>query len=136
VTDPAIQNLVTVLLEHQRVRMAGGLERFLKNLSTQVGQESWRAWRADPVTCLVVDALKAMVEVQPRGYDATTPTGLALAHGALCGASLAAKLIDDPTSVFPSIFDGEEKLRKAAEAPANLNSDGYTAPPATEAELE
>lgn len=135
-TDPAIQNLVTVLLEHQRVRTAGGLERFLKNLSTQAGQESWRAWRADPVTCLVVDALKAMAEVQPRGYDAATPTGLALAHGALCGASLAAKLIDDPTSVFPSIFDGEEKLRKAAEAPASFDGDGYVAPPATEVEPE
>ena len=133
-TDPAIQNLVATLLEHQRVRAAGGLERFLKNLSTQAGQESWRAWRADPVTCLVVDALKAMAEVQPRGYDAATPTGLALAHGALCGASLAARLIDDPTSVFPSIFDGEEKLRKATEVPVNFDS-GYTAPPATEAEL-
>lgn len=134
-TDPAIQNLVAVLLEHQRIRAAGGLERFLKNLSTQAGQESWRAWRDDPVTRLVVDALKAMAEVQPRGYD-TTPTGLALAHGALCGASLAAKFIDDPTSVFPSIFDGEEKLAKAAQPPVVLQDGGYVAPPDTEVPVD
>ena len=115
-TDPAIRNLIAVLLADQRTRTAGGIERLLKNLSTEQGRESWREWRANPVTVTFLDALRALAEAQLHGHDGNKLTDLALAYGAMSGVGLAARLIDDPRRVFPSIFDGEEALAKRGAA--------------------
>lgn len=125
--DPAISHLVGVLLADQQTRHSGGIERFLARLSTQQGRESWEAWKANPVTQVVIDALKSLSETGIGGIE-QTPIGLALRHGVLCGMGMAVRLCEDPTRVFPSIFDGEKNLAGRQPAPDHVPED-YTTPP-------
>ena len=126
--DPAVKCLIDVLLKDQQSRYSGGVERFLLNLSSEAGRESYQAWRNNPVTALFLDALKALAETG-AGSIPTDPTGLALAHGSACGLNLAVRLMEDPTRVFPSIFDAD--LRGKVEAAASMPhiEETYNQPP-------
>lgn len=126
--DPAVKQLIDVLLKDQHCRYSGGIERLLLRLSTEAGRESYKSWRNDAVTCLFLDALKALAESGAGGIP-TDATGLALAHGSACGINLAIRLMEDPTRVFPSIFDSD--LRGKAEATANVSrvQETYEQPP-------
>jgi hypothetical protein len=126
--DPAVKHLIDVLLDDQRKRYSGGVERLLTRLSTEAGRQSYGEWRKDPLTVLFLDALKAMAETGAGGM-ASDATGLALAHGSLCGLGLAARLIDDPTRVFPSIFDADLRERAESSATAVRVEETYTQPP-------
>lgn len=131
--DPAVQNLLSVLQADQRSRYSGGIERFLKHLSTSAGRESWEEWRRSPVTQLIIDAVKSMSDVVPNQYSSDSH-GIALSHGAVCGVNLAVRLMDDPTRVFPSIFDGEDALNSRQVAIQEPTA-GYNDPPADDFEL-
>lgn len=127
--DPAVRQLLDVLIKDQQTRHSGGVERLLSNLSTDTGRQSYSSWRGDPVTRLFLDALKALAETGAGGIP-TDPTGLALAHGSACGMNLAVRLIEDPTRVFPSIFDGDIRDRAAEASAAGPHiSETYDQPP-------
>lgn len=123
--DPAVQNLVSALLANQRSRYTGGVERLIVRLSTPEGREAWEEWKTHPVTVLALDALKSLTEVVPNQFQSDS-TGVALAHGAACGAGLAARLLEDPTRVFPSIFD----LGHAGQSDStSVPMESYATPP-------
>ena len=124
-TDPAVTHLVNVLLEDQRSRYSGGLERFLQKLSSAAGKEAYEDWKKNEVTKLFLDALKSYSEVCVTGFP-DSDRGLALAYGCQCGIRMALRLIDDPTRVFPSIFDGEGRLGKQNKEDVEVD---YSAPP-------
>ena len=126
--DPAVKQLIDVLLADQKTRYTGGVERLLARLSSDAGRQSYQSWRSDPLTALFLDALKALAETGAGGIP-TDPTGLALAHGSACGINLAIRLIEDPTRVFPSIFD-RDLTDRAAKAPSvhHIN-ETYEQPP-------
>ena len=127
--DPAVKQLISVLLADQRTRYSGGIERFLRLLSTKEGQESWKKWRDNEVTRLFLDAMKALAETGAAGVD-TNPTGLALSHGVMCGVNMAVRMCEDPTRVFPSIFDGEDSLM-SKQVSQTVDPD-YNTPPVGE----
>ena len=116
--DPAVKQLIDILLKDQQTRYSGGIERLLLNLSTVEGQQSYREWKALPVTALFLDALKSLAETGAGGIPADN-MGLALAHGSTSGLNLAVRLMEDPTRVFPSIFDSD--LRGRAVVPPSVH---------------
>lgn len=126
--DPAVKQLVDVLLKDQQCRYSGGIERLLTRLSSEAGRESYKAWRGDAVTCLFLDALKALAESGAGGIP-TDATGLALAHGSACGLNLAIRFMEDPTRVFPSIFDADLRGRAMDAANAPHIQETYEQPP-------
>lgn len=124
--DPAVTKLMDVLTDDMRTRHSGGIERFLVSITTEAGQKAFREWSAEPVTRLFLDALKSMSETSVNQYP-DTDRGLAVAFGCQSGLSMAARLIEDPTRVFPSVFDGVHNLLNRK--PANTVGQGYVTPP-------
>lgn len=118
--DPAITHLVNVLLGDLRTRYSGGLERFLTLLASDAGRKSFEEWRSDKVTVVFLDALKALAETSTAGVSADQ-TGITMAFGVSSGMNLAVRLLEDPTRVFPGIFDGEQSLRERQAAPDTVH---------------
>lgn len=107
--DPAVTQLVNVLLADQRSRRIGGVERLLVRLSNEAGRKVFEDWAKLEVTRLFVDALKSLAETYPL-QNGTDANGIAMAYGCQSGIGLAVRLIEDPTRVFPSIYDGSANL--------------------------
>lgn len=122
--DPAVAQLVTVLLSDQRTRCSGGIERLLVRLSNETGRKAFEDWSKHEVTKVFLDALKSLAETYPLrdGRD------VAMAYGCQCGIGLAARLLEDPTRVFPSIFDGTASLAERMTQVASVEPS-YTISP-------
>lgn len=132
--DPAVEHLTKVLLEDMRTHWSGALERFIVMLASDAGKKAYKEWSQDSVTRLFVGAITALAETCIHEYP-DNDRGLALAHGCMSGLAMAARLMDDPTRVFPSIFDGADKLmgRKPAE---NLDTEYVAGPDGTPVKKE
>lgn len=107
--DPATRHLVDVLLEDLETRYSGGIERLLVRLSSTAGREAFDEWSKNPVTKLFKDALDSLADTCVNRFP-QTDRDLATAFGCQSGLRMAARLVSDPTRVFPSIFDGEDAL--------------------------
>lgn len=124
--DPAVTKLIDVLTDDMRTRHSGGIERFLSSIATEAGQKAFRDWSAEPVTRLFLDALKALSETSVSMFP-DTDRGMAVAYGCQSGISMAARLLEDPTRVFPSVFDGVNNLLNRK--PANTVGQNYSTSP-------
>ena len=102
--DPATDILIQSLLTNAQERYSGGLERLLSYLSGEDGRKRFEEWRELPATKLFVDAIKSLTDTCAAGIQ-SDPTGIAVAYGVTSGINLAARLLDDPTRVFPSMFE-------------------------------
>jgi hypothetical protein len=102
--DPATDVLIQSLLSNAQERYSGGLERLLSYLSGGDGRERFEEWRRLPATELFVAAIKSLTDTCASGIQ-SDPTGIAVAYGVTSGINLAARLLDDPTRVFPSMFE-------------------------------
>lgn len=125
--DPAVSQLINVLLADQRSRHSGGVERLLVRLSTEAGREAFEEWSKSEVTRMVLDALKSVAETYPL-QNAADSNGIAMAYGCQSGIGLAVRLVEDPTRVFPSIFDGTRSLAARMVQTSNLETT-YSTPP-------
>lgn len=114
--DPAVKHLVEVLTEDMRNRMTGGLERFLTALALDGGRKDFEEWASLPWTKVYLDALKSLGDTVPNA-NPSDHAGLAKAVGCHSGINLAVKLAEDPTRIFPSIYDGAGVLASRAAKP-------------------
>lgn len=60
-------------------------------------------WRKHPLTVLFIDAMREMAVNPPPGYLAAD-SNVALEYGLTSGLTLAASLMDDPSSVYSYLF--------------------------------
>lgn len=86
------------------------LRRALRPASTL---DSFRRWADDPMTKLVLSAVRDLAVNGPASLDME---GAAAQHGVTSGLCLAAQLMDDPSVVYPELFTGiESSLPRAPE---------------------
>lgn len=129
--DPAVKHLIEVLIDDMRTQTSGGLERFLTTLALDGGRKDYEEWAASPMTRVFLGALKSMAETVPLA-NASDHAGLAKAFGCMTGLNLVVRLIEDPTRVFPGIYEGaaalmsrqvRSDLDETYEAPADGEDD-------------
>ena len=84
-------------------------------------------WSKLEVTRMFLDALKSIAETYPLQNTADS-NGIAMAFGCQSGIGLAVRLIEDPTRVFPSIFDGTKNLA-ARMSQLQMPEPAYVTPP-------
>ena len=125
-TDPAVKHLIEVLVDDMRNRVSGGIERFVTTLAVEGGRKDFEEWAAHPCTVRYLQALKSLSETLPLA-EASDHAGLAKAYGMMSGLNLAVRLVEDPTRVFPSIYDGAKNLM--AREPKGDVSETYEASP-------
>jgi len=124
-TDPAVKHLIDVLIDDMRSHTSGGLERFLTMLALEGGRKDYEEWVSSPMTRVFLGALKSMAETVPLS-EASDHAGLAKAFGCMTGMNLVIRLIEDPTRVFPGIYDGAAALM-SRQVKGDLN-ETYEAP--------
>lgn len=79
-------------------------------------------WRRNPMTMLFIDAIREMAVAPPPGY--VSQGDLCVDYGLTSGLTLAASLMDDPSSVYMHLFsDATPGAGTGTEEP------GYTAEP-------
>ena len=132
--DPAVKHLVDVLIQDQRERYSGGVERFLTALALEGGRKGHEEWAALPETRKFLDLLKSLSETVPLNNPSDLG-GMAKALGCLSGLSLAVRLIEDPTRVFPGIYDGAGNILSRAGRKDDIG-ETYVAPPEGETSNE
>ena len=125
--DPAVKHLIDVLLQDQRERYSGGIERFLTVLALEGGRKGHEEWAALPQTKLFLDLLKSLAETVPLNNPSDLG-GMAKALGCLSGLNLAIRLIEDPTRVFPGIYDGAGNIMARSTSKAEVQ-ETYETPP-------
>ena len=130
-TDPAVKHLVEVLTADVRVRMSGGIERFLTRLALDGGRKDYEEWAASPMTRTFLDAVKSLADTVPLA-EPSDHGGLAKAFGCLSALRLVVNLVEDPTKVFPSIYDGAGMLMSRTVDGTPIAS--YETPPTSEPE--
>jgi hypothetical protein len=124
--DPATDTLIQSLLSNAQTRYSGGLERLLSFLSGQDGRERFNEWRRHPTTNLFIEALRSLTDTCATGLQ-NDPTGIAVAYGVTSGVNLAIRLLDDPTRVFPSMFELPGKATAAGPVVEKYNApDGHS----------
>ena len=133
-TDPAVKHLVEVLVEDMRVRTSGGIERFLTRLALDGGRKDYEAWANDPMTRVFLDAVKALADTVPLA-EPNDHGGLAKAFGCLSALRLVERLVEDPTRVFPGIYDGAGSLMSRSAGPIGPE-ESYDTPADTETNPE
>lgn len=124
--DPAVKHLVDVLVDDMRTRVSGGLERFITSLAIEGGRKDYEEWARSPQTQVFLGALKSLADTLPLA-EASDHAGLAKAFGCMSGINLAIKLIEDPTRVFPSVYDGAGILM--SREPGKAVDETYDTPP-------
>lgn len=82
---------------------ASGVVALRRALSAQGSLDSFRRWANDPMTRLVLSAIRDLSVFGPPGVD---ESGIAVQYGMTAGLNLAAQLIDDPSVVYPELFTG------------------------------
>lgn len=123
--NPSIQGVRRVVASAFAARAPGGIRRFIELLSTPEGEKSYRRWREDPMTALFLGAIRDLADsgILPN----VDPTTVAVEYGYSCGVHLAGRLIDDPTRVFPAVFDGDKAA--SAQSPSAVPDESYSTSP-------
>lgn len=128
--DPAVKHLVDVLIQDQHERYSGGVERFLTALALEGGRKGHEEWAALPETRLFLDLLKSLADTVPL-HNTSDLGGMAKALGCMSGINLVIRLIEDPTRVFPGIYDGAGNIMSRAGRKEDIG-ETYVAPPENE----
>lgn len=102
VTGSALANL------RMRFRGEGGLDEFYQ-------------WRTNPITMLFADVLRELALSPPA---ACLTDDVAVDYGVSSAFSLAAALVDDPSSIYPDIF-----AKATPGGGTGEQSEGYTQAP-------
>lgn len=82
---------------------ASGVLALRRTLSQSVMLDAFRKWADDPMTKLVLAAVRDLSVNGPVNLDVKET---AVQYGVTAGLNLAAQLMDDPSVVFPELFTG------------------------------
>lgn len=82
---------------------ASGVLALRRHLSRAEMLDTFRKWADDPMTKLVLSAVRDLAVNGPLSLDVKE---MAVQYGVTSGLNLAAQLMDDPSVVFPELFTG------------------------------
>ena len=82
---------------------ASGVLALRRHLSRAEMLDTFRKWADDPMTKLVLSAVRDLAVNGPLSLDVKET---AVQYGEASGLNLAAQLMDDPSVVFPELFTG------------------------------
>ena len=82
---------------------ASGVLALRRHLSRAETLDTFRKWADDPMTKLVLSAVRDLAVNGPLSLDVKET---AVQYGVTSGLNLAAQLMDDPSVVFPELFTG------------------------------
>ena len=82
---------------------ASGVLALRRHLSRAEMLDTFRKWADDPMTKLVLSAVRDLAVNGPLSFDVKET---AVQYGVTSGLNLAAQLMDDPSVVFPELFTG------------------------------
>ena len=82
---------------------ASGVLALRRHLSRAEMLDTFRKWADDPMTKLVLSAVRDLAVNGPLLLDVKET---AVQYGVASGLNLAAQLMDDPSVVFPELFTG------------------------------
>ena len=82
---------------------ASGVLALRRHLSRAETLDTFRKWADDPMTKLVLSAVRDLAVNGPLSLDVKET---AVRYGVTSGLNLAAQLMDDPSVVFPELFTG------------------------------
>ena len=82
---------------------ASGVLALRRHLSRAEMLDTFRKWADDPMTKLVLSAVRDLAVNGPLSLDVKE---MAAQYGVTSGLNLAAQLMDDPSVVFPELFTG------------------------------
>lgn len=82
---------------------ASGVLALRRTLSRADMLDAFRKWSEEPMTRLVLSAVRDLATNGPVHLDAKE---IAVQYGVTSGLNLAAQLIDDPSVVYPELFTG------------------------------
>ena len=82
---------------------ASGVLALRRHLSRAEMLDTFRKWADDPMTKLVLSAVRDLAVNGPLSLDVKET---AVQYGVASGLNLAAQLMDDPSVVFPELFTG------------------------------
>ena len=82
---------------------ASGVLALRRHLSRAEMLDTFRKWADDPMTKLVLSAVRDLAVSGPLSLDVKE---VAVQYGVTSGLNLAAQLMDDPSVVFPELFTG------------------------------
>jgi hypothetical protein len=94
-------------VELSRVRRLGlgsALAEMQEKFRSPESRDGFGIWRRDPMTMLLIDAIRELSATPPPGYIDTADIGPQ--YGVSSGLSLAAAVLDDPSTLFPHLFTG------------------------------
>lgn len=77
-----------------------GVDRMRHSLRMAETAKPFDKWASDPITTLIRDAIRDMAL---RGTT-PSPTNVDVAYGITCGLQLAARMMEDPSTVYPDVF--------------------------------
>ena len=111
-------------------KLAGSaLAEMLTRFTTLQSAGRFIEWRRNPMTIMFIDAVRELAINPPPAY--VSPGDLGVEYGLTSGLSLAASLMDDPSSVYPHLFSAaspgadteESQTAYSVEPDAALGSD-------------
>ena len=82
---------------------ASGVLALRRTLSRAEMLDAFRKWAEDPMTKLVLSAVRDLATNGPLSFDVKET---AVQYGVTSGLNLAAQLMDDPSVVYPELFTG------------------------------
>lgn len=98
---------------------ASGVLALRRALSRTEMLDTFRKWADDPMTKLVLSAVRDLAVNGPLSLDVQE---MAAQYGVTSGLNLAAQLMDDPSVVFPELFTGIDS------SPGVLPEENYGTP--------
>lgn len=114
----------------RRLGLGSALAEIQERFQSPESRDAFGNWRRDPVTLMMLDALREIARTPPVGYIDTDEIGVQF--GVSSGVDLAAAFLDDPSVLYPHLFTGAapgsaeplpsdyaaDPLSSAAESPA------------------
>ncbi len=89
---------------------ASGVLALRRSLSGTEMLGAFRKWAEDPMTKLILSAVRDLAVNGPLALDVKET---AVQYGVTAGLNLAAQLMDDPSVVFPELFVGIDSSSQA-----------------------
>jgi len=99
---PAQQRVI--LARSRKLTLGSALIELQTRFSTPDSRTEFLAWRSNPITQLMVDALRELSATPPPGYLDTD--SIPAQYGVSSGLSLGGNFVDDPTVLYPFLFTG------------------------------
>jgi len=92
------------LVRSRRLGIGSALDYLQKQMSRPEDESAFLEWRNNPVTLLMIDAMREISVTPPAGYIDTDDIGAQ--YGVSSMASFAASFFADPRVLFPQLFSG------------------------------